>query len=145
MRTRFRKQQGWLKWDHGDRGEKVIRSTKSLKYNAETLSAIFLVYGLRKFNVKTLRKEAIAVNVNYTYSAEPLQKNSGVERKSESICILKVKELFQTVGYVPEKPDEVDDDGGDLKKLYFFALRRCQDATRRGQKPRESKHKIRKI
>ncbi|CAE7295276.1 unnamed protein product [Symbiodinium sp. CCMP2592] len=95
VRTRFRKQQGWLKWDHGDNGEKVIRSTQSLKYNAETLSAIFLVHGLRKFNVTTLRNE--------------------------------VKELFQTVGYVPEKPDEVDDDGGDLKKLYYFALRRCQD------------------
>lgn len=49
--------------------------------------------------------------------------------------------LFQIVGYIPERADQVDDDGGDLKKLYGFALRRCQDAIRRGQKPRESKHR----
>lgn len=59
VRTRFRKQQGWLKWDHSDEGEKVIRSTKSLQYNAEIISAILLVSGLQKFTVKTLRAEAM--------------------------------------------------------------------------------------
>ncbi|CAE7469940.1 unnamed protein product, partial [Symbiodinium microadriaticum] len=95
VRTRFRKQQGWLRWDHDDEGEKVIASTKSLQYNAEIISAILLVNGLQKFTVKTLRKE--------------------------------VRELFKIVGYIPEKADQVDGDGGDLKKLCNFAHRRCQD------------------